>query len=234
MSVLVAVPCYTGIADTTGIGLFNLGKYFQANGIKNDLLTVSNSSLISKCRSRIANIFLHATSFEYLLFIDSDIGFKAEDVQKLFELKVDFATAPYPLKSLTPRYNFEPTYKDGRLIANAAKTAIQVEHIGTGFMLIHRSVFERVARQFPELLFYPTQLSSSRTFTDAELKGSTHFFETYIDPISREQLSEDIAFCRRARSIGIEIWMHLSTSLTHSGHHQFRGTNLLEEVGGMI
>lgn len=234
MSVLVAMPCYTGIADTTGVGLFNLGKYFQANGIANDLLTVSNSSLISKCRSRIANIFLHATSFEYLLFIDSDIGFQVDDVKKLFELKVEFAAAPYPLKSLTPRYNFEVTRKDGKLVANATKTAIQIEHIGTGFMLIHRSVFEKVARHFPELLFYPSPESSHRAFTEAELKNSIHFFETYIDPISRVQLSEDLAFCRRARSVGVDIWMRLDTTLTHSGHHQFRGVDLAKEVESLL
>lgn len=229
MSVLVAVPCYTGIADATGVGLFNLGKYFQENKIANELLTVSNSSLISKCRSRIANIFLHATNFEYLLFIDSDIGFKVEDVKKLFDLNVPFAAAPYPLKSLTPRYNFEARRVNGNLISNAEKTAIQVDHIGTGFMLIHRSVFEKFARHYPELHFIPAPESSNRQFTEAEMKNSIHFFETYIDPISRVQLSEDLAFCRRSRAIGIEIWMRLDTSLTHTGNHAYKGVDLHAE-----
>lgn len=234
MSILIAMPCYNGIADRTGIGLFNLAKFFQASNIRCDLVTVSNSSLISKCRSRIANAFINETNYEYLLFIDSDIGFTAEDARKLLELQVSFATAPYSMKSIPPVYNFGLTRVNGRLITNSAKTAVQVEHIGCGFMLIHRSVFEQVAAAYPELRYKPAQGSSSRPFSEKEMNNSTHYFETEIDPVTREQISEDFAFCRRARSVGVEIWMRIDTQLTHCGNHIFKTGDLRGEILGEV
>lgn len=234
MSVLIGLPCYGGISHVTGIGLFNLGKYLHARGIRHELMTVVNSSLISKCRSRIANLFLHATDFEYLLFIDSDIGFSVEDFAKLYEMNAEMSALPYPLKTIPPRYNFALTRREGRLIANSSGTAVQVDHIGTGFMLIRRSTFEKVAVRHPELRFRPETESSHRAFTEAELNNSVHFFETCIDPVSRMQLSEDLAFCRRARSAGVEIWMRLDTRLTHAGLHLFEGVDLQREFGALV
>ena len=56
MSILIGMPCYGGVVtDKTTIGLFNLGKNFVRNNIDHGILTLSNESLISRGRSRIAN-----------------------------------------------------------------------------------------------------------------------------------------------------------------------------------
>lgn len=233
MSVLIAVPCHSGVADSTAIGLFNLGKWLQARGIRHELLTLTNSSLISKVRSRIANVFVHATDFERLLFVDSDIGFRADDFAKLLELDVDMAVAPYSMKTVPPRYNFSLAMRDGQPLPHPRLPAVQVEHIGAGFNLIHRRVFEKVAARHPELRFRPEPASSHRAFTQAEMEKSIHFYETFIDPETRAQVSEDLAFCRRAREAGVEIWMRTDVQLTHAGHFVYRGIDLQAELGGL-
>lgn len=234
MSILIAVPCYAGMSAPTATGLFMLGKAFQAEAVEHDLLTFSNSSLISKVRSHIANIFLHTTRFDYLLFIDSDIGFAVSDVWKLLELQVPFAAAPYPMKSATPRYNFKLAMRGEQVHAHPSRLALQVERIGSGMMLIHRTVFEQLAERHPELRYTPDVDGSNLQVTDAEMQGSIHFFETLIDPETRSQLSEDFAFCRRACEAGIEIWMRIDTALTHSGHAVYRDTDLAPRLAALI
>ena len=85
MSVLIALPCYGGlVSDKTAKGLFNLGKDLRSNNIDHGLITLANESLITKGRSRIANFFMNNTQYEYVMFIDADVGFTSEDVLKLF------------------------------------------------------------------------------------------------------------------------------------------------------
>lgn len=234
MSVLLAVPCYGGMSDKTAMGLFNLGKFFQAQNIAHDLVTVVNSSLISKGRSRIANAFLHATSFDYLMFIDADIGFSSDDFLKLFQLGAPIAAAPYSMKTLPPRFNFQLTEKFGRVVPHPQFKAVQVEHIGTGFMLIHRRVFLEMNRAYPELHFIPDPGSSHRPFNEKEMKESFHYFETFIDPMTKASLPEDLSFCHRARRMGIEIWMPTDTNLNHTGSWVFQNGDLQNELEAML
>ena len=84
MSIMIGLPCMGGIvSEKTTLGLFNLGKAFVRNDIPHGLLTLTNSSLITQARSKIANFFINNTEHDYLFFLDSDIGFNPEDVVKL-------------------------------------------------------------------------------------------------------------------------------------------------------
>ena len=80
MSVVIALPAHGGLVmERTTLGLFNLGKLFVRNKIEHGLLTLTNSSLITQARSKCANYFINNTQFEYLFFLDSDIGFNPPD-----------------------------------------------------------------------------------------------------------------------------------------------------------
>ena len=48
-------------------------------------------------------------------------------------------------------------------------------------------------------------------------------FDTMIDALTGEYLSEDYAFCKRWRAIGGEIWVDLQSKLTHVGPTGFVG-----------
>jgi hypothetical protein len=120
----------------------NLGKLFVRNNIDHGILTMSNESLISRGRSRIANFFINNTEFEYLFFLDSDVGFDPADVLKLLNHNKELVTGAYPMKTVPLRWNFtltEPKQIDGSLVA--------IERIGIGFSLIHRSVFQKIAKK---------------------------------------------------------------------------------------
>jgi hypothetical protein len=66
---------------------------------------------------------------------------------------------------------------------------------GTGFMLIPKTVFERLIEIYPSRKYFSTHVPNT--------KGGFAFFEPMIDPGTREYLSEDFAFCGLCRAVGI-------------------------------
>ena len=150
-SILFAIPCYGGVVyDNCVSGIYSIAKKIQEEGIDSNLLLVANESLISTGRSNIANMFINDTHYDYLMCIDADVGFKWYDIYALLASQKEFVTGAYSMKIVPPKYNFQvsnPVVWDGDLL--------EIDHIGTGFQLIHRSVFEKMAKSFPELKYVP-------------------------------------------------------------------------------
>lgn len=214
-SMLIAIPCYGGtIQDNTVSGLFSLSRQFERHGIMADLMLVANESLISTGRSNIANMFLHETNHDYIMCIDADVGFKWTDVLKLYEHQLEFVTGAYSMKIIPPKYNF----KIATPIEEQRKCLIKIEHIGTGFQLVHRSVYEDIAKKYPELKYRPND--TYRSLSNKNMLNSYHYYDTMID---EGIIPEDISFCRRYNSTGGKIWLDTEINLTHAGNHIFTG-----------
>ena len=216
MSILIGLPCYGGVvSDKTTNALFKLGKQFVRNNIDHGILTLANESLISRGRSRIANFFINNTEFEYLFFLDSDVGFEADDVLKLLNHNKEMVCGAYPMKTVPLKWNFtitEPKQREGDLVA--------IDKIGIGFSLIHRDVFIRIAKQYPELKYIPTNESTTHNPTEKEFNNSYHYFHEMRQ--GNIYLPEDLSFFTRARSVGMQAWMDTSINLCHVGSHVFQ------------
>tara|TARA_B100001093_G_scaffold343290_1_gene328044 strand:+ start:11021 stop:11674 length:654 start_codon:yes stop_codon:yes gene_type:complete len=215
MGVMIALPCHGGIVtEKTTMSLFNLGKLFVRSGIPHGLLTQANSSLITHGRSKCASFFINNTDHEYLLFLDSDIGFNPEDVLKLINHKVDIVTGAYPMKTIPIRYCvniIQPEQRNGDLV--------KIQGNGMGFTLIHRNVFVKMAQNFPDLKYIPDKLDSNYEPTQAEIDNSYHFFMEHKKDDGF--LSEDKSFFFRANMIGYDIWLDTTIKLQHIGSHIF-------------
>lgn len=217
MSVLICMPCYGGsVSDKTTNSLFNLGKTFVRNNVPHGLLTTANESLISKGRSKMANFFINNTEYEYLFFLDADVGFDPNDVLKLLEHQKEIVCGAYPMKTVPLKWNFtltEPLRKKGNLVA--------IERIGIGFSLIHRSVFDRIVEKYgQELKYIPTGESIGHETTEKEMNNSYHFFSELKE--EHIYLPEDLSFFTRAKRCGFQPWMDVSINLCHVGSHVFQ------------
>jgi hypothetical protein len=217
MSVMIALPCYGGlVSEKTTSGLFNLGKMLVRNDIKHGLLTLANSSLISQGRSKIANFFVNNTEYEYLFFLDSDIGFDPADVIKLMDYRRTITCAAYPMKTIPIRYNYtisKPEQRQGPLV--------KITGMGMGFVMIHRQVFLDVKERYGEELFYiPDDNSSNVAPSENEMNNSFHYFLEMKQ--NGRYLPEDISFFRRAAAVGHDAWLDQSIELCHIGSHVFR------------
>jgi len=95
----------------------------------------------------------------------------------------------------------------------------EVRHGGTGFMLIKRTVFDRLK---PEVPTYRTS-SYKDPKTDTFTKPLTYeFFATSIDDTGA-LLSEDYHFCELWRKNGGSIYANPFIKLLHVGTHVFGG-----------
>jgi hypothetical protein len=95
-----------------------------------------------------------------------------------------------------------------------------VRYAGTGFLMIRRAALTTMIARYPELKFERQHESPDPG------AGSPHryaLFDCMIDPATKTYLSEDFSFCKRWTDIGGEIWVDLTSKLTHVGPLAFQG-----------
>jgi hypothetical protein len=210
------MPSYGGIvSDKTAISLFNLGKTLVRNNIDHGILSMSNQSLITRGRSKMANFFLNNTEYEYLFFLDSDIGFDPNDVLKLLSHKKDIVSGAYPMKSIPLEWNFSLSQNGKR-----ENDLVAIDRIGIGFTLIHRNVFESLIKKYGEELKFMPKESKNEVLTIEELNNSYHFFSEL--KYQNTYLPEDLSFFERAKNCGFQPWMDVSINLSHVGSYVFK------------
>lgn len=217
MTLMIGLPCAGGIvSEKTTLGLFNLGKALVRNNVDHGLLTLTNSSLITQARSKIANFFINNTEHEYLFFLDSDIGFNPEDVLKLIAYQLPIVSGAYPMKIIPERYCIDisqPEERHGDLV--------KINGNGMGFVMIHRQVFLDIAKQYPGLKYIPSDYHSDTPHTPAEMNNSYHYFAEYQS--QNGFMSEDKSFFHRAQQVGYNIWLDTTIKLNHTGYHIYQG-----------
>jgi hypothetical protein len=178
----------------------------------------AGGALISYARNECVRNFLKSDCTK-MLFIDADIGFGPEDFWRLLRKDVEFSMAPYITKSLND-------VKDSRFILSFGDKNLKVDEDGfvkvtsgpAGFMMLDRSVFDKMKKAYPECRTKMVALQNGKVVT---LDNYTTFFECIVDE-ELGSLGEDISFCRRWTEMGGEIYCDTKASLTHYGIHSFQ------------
>jgi hypothetical protein len=158
-----------------------------------------------------------------MIFIDADIGFEPEAIYRLIDKDVPLALTPYPVKGYgaNNQLQFIVHFVDKENIRVDKDGFTEITAGPTGFMMIKREVFEKLAEKYPERKTINKQLVGNKVETME--KGWYTFFETAQDP-ENGYLGEDIAFCRLWTNIGGKIYADTQTPLTHFGSHAFHGS----------
>ena len=98
------------------------------------------SSIVTKGRYLCAKRAIEVGA-DWLLFLDSDMAFPEDILERLLSHKKDIVGCNYVTRTLpmkpTARHKF-----DGKPIGHAAKPMTEVKYIATGCLLIHMSVFD--------------------------------------------------------------------------------------------
>ena len=247
-SLFVATPMYGGQ---------NHGLYMKAcldlqgmclqYGIQIKFSFLFNESLITRARNYLVDEFIHRSGCSHMLFIDSDVNFNPQDVIAMLALDKDVIGGPYPKKAIKWKSvksavqknpDIEPQLLEkvaGDFVFNPVKGTAQfsvteplsVLEIGTGFMMINRTVFEKMEAAYPEIRYRPDHVGQ------ANFDGSRYihaFFDTVIDTKesitgggSDRYLSEDYMFCQMWRKIGGEIFLCPWMKTAHIGTYHFHG-----------
>lgn len=209
MSILFCTPCYGGFVQQPFMAsLMRLQETLIRVGLPHDFLFTTNESLITRGRDTSAAQFLR-TDYQYLMFIDSDIEFQADDVAKLWNLQPDIGVGCYTAKSLDAKLM---AWKDYDLTPVTGDTPFEIDMAGTGFMMINRKVFETLMERHP-----------GWKYTEGKVGECWGFFQDPIEVVNGESihLSEDFHFCIRAREVGFKVLCDPMIKLKHYGLHGF-------------
>lgn len=236
MHIHIATPMYGGSCKAIYVqSLMATISDLPKNGHSVSYSITANESLITRARNHMARIFMEETSADYLLFLDADQGWVSTDILRMIESKKQLIGGAYPIKmidwqtlavahdlnldenmfDITSRYPINFLEEEPDFSKIDINQPLEIEGIGTGMMLIHRSVFEELK-------------SICRTYTDFDLISGkqievTDYFSTDIDPKTNSLLGEDLSFCNKWRSLGNKVYAALWTKTAHAGDYVFGG-----------
>lgn len=223
MHIVVGTPCYGGMMCTEYTkSLLAFNEACLTYDIKLTSIFLGNESLIQRARNSIAHLFLK-TDAQYLIFIDADQKFEPNDIAKMIKSKKGIIGGAVPMKGINwekirkAALNNKPDLSKLGGIFNVntlpdhpvidENTPFQVRHVGTGFMLIDRQVFDTLK---PDVGWY---------YKDNEKVYD--FFQ--VRNVNHELLSEDYNFCEMYREKGGTVWVAPWCKLGHFGAYCFEG-----------
>lgn len=242
-SLFVATPMYGGQCfGSYTKSILDLSRVCAGYNIQVQFSFLFNESLITRARNYLVDEFLRSTH-THLMFIDADIDFNPMDIIALLALDKPIIGGPYPKKCIAwenvydaVKFGLVPNNDRGKLadfagdfVFNAVPGTkeiqldkpVEVLEIGTGFMMVERSVFTKFAEGYPQYWYNPDHNRS------ASFDGSRkifQYFQAEIEPTHGRYLSEDYWFCQKSRAIDISVWFTPWMTIKHHGTHIYSGS----------
>jgi len=253
--IFLGMPMYGGLlTEPTLHGLLELQNYTRNSGIEMRVQTMGNESLITRARNTIVSMMMDQTDFvaTHLLFIDADIGFRWQNIDRLIRADKDIVCGIYPRKHIY----FDKIKKTLKENPNADEEELEAKALGynvnfddplnlsghdgffpvneaaTGMMLVKREVFRTMFKKFPERKYESDQIVNGLYY-----KSDNCYDLFAVGPYNTPRdgkpqvryLSEDYYFSRLWQECGGEIWADLAMPLTHFGNRTYKG-----HVGSLV
>lgn len=249
-SIFLAAPMYGGqCAGMFTRSIADLSALCTHYGIKVQFYFLFNESLITRARNYCADEFLRSEC-THMMFIDSDIGFNANDVIALLALSdpdptqnpYDVIAGPYPKKCISwekIKHAVDKGVADedpeilsrfvGDYVFNPVAgqgnipihQPVEVLEAGTGFMMIRRNTLEKFQEAYPQQMYTPDHVRTEHFDGSRQIMA---FFDTPICPETNRYLSEDYMFCQWSRKAGMHVWFCPWMQLNHVGSYVFGGS----------
>jgi hypothetical protein len=170
----------------------------------------SKDALISRSRSAAASEFLRSDA-ALMIMIDHDISWKEGDLERLARQVLTTRAVVGGVYSKRSFGRGVPVRLSGDAEHSLGEDRlVEAEYLSAGFLGIHRQVLAKMSEQLPLTTedfwpFFLPMLSDPREFGERP-----------------EYLSEDWAFCERARILGMPLYLDLFPTLEHQGTHAYR------------
>ena len=245
--IFIATPMYGG--QCSGMytrSMIELSNLLTRMGVPYEPYFLFNESLITRARNYCCDVFMRSDC-THLMFIDSDIGFNANDVVALLAMAddnspYDIIGGPYPKKCISwekikmavdkgfadedPNalekyvgdFVFNPKVGSNRIPIGEPSEVLE---IGTGFMLIKKSALKKFQESYKQYMYRPDHIRTADFDGEREIM---QFFQAEIDPGSKRYLSEDYWFCQKSQAIDLKTWLCPWMKMHHVGSYVFGGS----------
>ena len=234
--IVLCTPIYTNVTPQFFSSVLQLQLLFINNNIPFQYIFLSNESLIPRARNKLCKYFLDTANATYLLFIDSDIEFNPNDIIRLYLANKDIIGIAYAFKKLYNDktigvYNLlensrasntgctvqEDSRASNTGCTNDNKEIIEALEIGTGIMLIKKSVLLKMIESNPDdYILFDNPEDVEKTINERKYY---RFFDTQIN--NNRYLSEDYMFCQKWRNLNGKIYLLKNTITIHHGSYGY-------------
>lgn len=208
-------------ATTSCIELFRIKTNVSYLWLKQD-----GDALLSRSRSIACYQFLTRDLAPYMLFLDFDIVFKPEHIDKIYKDMCngyDLIGGVYAVRDGTQPASYswggnivddkgQHIFKDGKIH--------EVEYVATGFLGISKRLLKKMVDELPLPLLNPNDWSTCYPFFECGRN-----LEREGDPI---YISEDWDFCEKARKVGVKSYVDSEVQLGHLGEVTFTMDHVYE------
>lgn len=187
-------------------------------------IKITSGPRIAEARSQLVDTFFadeRIKDASWLLMIDSDMTFEPNLVEQLMSVADPERTpilgalcfsggrdnAPYPTlyREVTHEVDGKPFVGVEPIYEYPKDTLVKVGATGAACLLVHRQVFIAMSHPHPK---------GFGTKADGSKNPYPWFIEGLTTP-DGEPIGEDVAFCRRARHLGIPTHVHTGIRLGH-------------------
>lgn len=184
--------------------LRDASKLLRAKGYTLYFSVVYADPYIQKARNILVSRFLKSNC-DTLFFVADDVKYSAEDMLKVIEIHGDLVVGAYRVKTTEVGYPVFIYVKDGQVVMRA-DGCVSAGMVQTGFMRVHRNVFNEIAACYPELAYYAVR--------DGKPFDVNHdFFPQGVH--DHQWIGEDYAFCRLWTELGGKVWIVPDIDLVH-------------------
>jgi hypothetical protein len=163
---------------------------------------VVESIYVEKNRDLLSELFLKSDA-THMLFVDTDIGFRARHIATLLEEDRDIISGTYIKKQKKKKVV-------GTFIDSEQAKIKECYVVPAGFLLIKKETMKTLAEKYPET---------------HRIEGvDVHcLWQPYWKTVDGVKLLErdDVAFSRRCRDAGLKLWMHCGVILPHFGEKAY-------------
>lgn len=209
---MIGLPAYDHkVGLKMAVSLMRFAQACIEHGITIQVSSICGCSVVSRARNLIADEFMRSDS-THLMFIDSDMTFEPESILRLLAWNQDRAivAGAYEARKQGKVYILTLDADANGDVIMDDMGLVKARRVATGFMMIHRRVFETMRDAYPEL-------EHKDNMTDKKLYG---YFDFKLTP--EGYIGEDFLFCQRAADIGLnDIWIDPTIKLGHMGIHEF-------------
>lgn len=216
-SIAIATPVLGGtVTDQYAHSLVATTTRLIATGRKFSMATNPYDSCLSRSRASLVAWFM-TTGMQKLLFIDSDIEWKPEDVEKLADAHLPVVSGLYVKRQEDKDGRHNATFQvkkdvEPKIIDNGRY--IEADLIPMGFVAIQRNVIEEMFES------YPNSKYEEPTFSATQNSYCYHLFDPLLE--NGRLYGEDYGWSRKWRNLHGEIFVDLSVNLGHVGNAVFR------------
>ena len=159
-SVFVSLPAYDTMQVPTCLSLVKLFNKFTLAKIKAEIGTFK-CPYVSYGRNVLTALFLES-GFDYQLFVDADLEFEPDVVGRMILAKKDAICVPYRKKTQDQVLKFSIEFNDPTNIEVDEKGIVELKMGPAGLTLIHRSVYEKLIKDNPDLKIKQKEIISEK------------------------------------------------------------------------